>query len=67
MAGTCNPKIEYVPIRPDIPAETLTPCQISQRQVSTTNELAVLATEHLRSAQCANGKIVAIAEIVEAE
>lgn len=56
---------EYVTLRPDIPSETLTPCPISDRQVRTVNELAVLATEHLRSAECANGKIEAIARIVQ--
>jgi len=51
-------------IKPDIPSETLTPCPISARQVQTVNELAALATEHLRSATCANGKIEAIAEVL---
>jgi len=51
-------------IKPDIPTETLTPCPISARQVQTVNELAALATEHLRSATCANGKIEAIAEVL---
>jgi hypothetical protein len=54
----------YVPVTPQIPNETLTPCPISQRQVRTVNELAALATEHLRSAECANGKIETIAEIL---
>jgi len=51
-------------IKPDIPSETLTPCPISARQVQTVNELAALATEHLRSATCANGKIEAIAAVL---
>ncbi len=59
----CFGATETVYVKPDIPAETMTPCPISQRKVTTVNELAVLATEHLRSAECANGKIVAIAEI----
>lgn len=62
--SACEKVIEYVPVRPDIPAETLTPCPISDRKVRTVNELAALATEHLRSAQCANGKIEAVAEIL---
>lgn len=62
--AACQKATEYVYVTPDIPAETLTPCPISDRQVRTTNELAALATEHLRSAQCANGKIKAMAEIV---
>ena len=56
---------EYVYVAPDIPAETLTPCPISDRKVTTTKDLAVLATEHLKSAECANGKIQAIKEIVD--
>ena len=63
----CGPKIEYVAVKPDFSPETLTPCPISERKVQTVNELAVLATEHLRSAECANGKIEAIAAIVSAE
>lgn len=63
MAGMCT-QTEYVSVRPDIPGETLTPCPISDRKVKTVNELAALATEHLRSAECANGKIVALAKIV---
>jgi hypothetical protein len=51
-------------IKPDIPTESLTPCPISTSQVQTVNELAALATEHLRSATCANGKIEAIAEVL---
>lgn len=61
----CVGPTEYVYVRPEIPGETLTPCPISQRQARTVNQLAILATEHLRSAECANGKIVAIAEIIE--
>lgn len=60
----CERPTEYITLRPDIPAETLTPCPISDRQVRTVNELAALATEHLRSAECANGKIETIARIV---
>ena len=57
-------KTEYVYIQPEIPPETLTPCEISDREVKTVKQLAVLATEHLRAAECANGKIAAIADIV---
>jgi len=58
---------EYIKLRTEIPAETLTPCPISDRQVTTVPELAALATEHLRSAECANGKILAIAKIINKE
>ena len=57
-------KTEYVYVSPQIPSETLTLCPISDRKVRTVNELAALATEHLRSAECANGKIEAVAEII---
>ena len=60
----CARETEYVTIRPDIPAETLTPCPISERKVRTVNELAALATEHLRSAECNAGKIETIARII---
>lgn len=60
-AGSCPPNIEYVPVKPEIAADLLTPCAISERQAKTYRDLAVLATEHLGSAQCANGKISAIA------
>lgn len=64
FSTACAKDAEYVAIRPDIPVETLTPCQISDRKVRTINELAALATEHLRAAECANGKIEAIAQII---
>lgn len=59
----CAPT-EYIFVSPEIPSETLTPCPISDRQVRTVNELAALATEHLRSAECNAGKVEAIARIV---
>ena len=63
----CAPAIEYRNIPLDIPGEMLRPCPISERQARTVNELAALATEHLRSAECANDKIEGIAEIVAAQ
>ncbi|MEP5730846.1 MAG: hypothetical protein ABJL67_15920 [Sulfitobacter sp.] len=60
-------RTEYVSVKPDIPNETLTPCPISDRRVQTVNELAALATEHLLSAECANGKVTAIADILRGE
>jgi hypothetical protein len=62
MGGSCLPT-EYVNVLPDIPEETLTPCPISDRQVETYRELAVLATEHLESARCNAGKVEAVAEV----
>lgn len=61
--GCEQPQMTF--LRQTVPDQLLQPCQISDRQVKTVNELAVLATEHLRAAECANGKISAIAEIVQ--
>lgn len=52
-------------LKPEFPPETLTQCPISARKVQTVKELAALATEHLRSAECANGKIAVIAEVLK--
>ena len=67
LTACVKPTIEYVEVRPDVPAELLTPCVISDRAVKTWRELAVLTTEHLRSAECANSKIEAVAVIVGPE
>jgi hypothetical protein len=40
------------------------PVPISDRKVETYRDLAVLATEHLNSAQLANAKIEAIGKLV---
>jgi len=52
-------------LRPDIPPELLEPEPISDREARTVRELAILATEHLTSAQNANAKIEAIARAVQ--
>lgn len=49
---------------PVVPTELRAPCPISERRAETLRDLAVLATEHLDSAQCANGKIESIDEIL---
>lgn len=67
LLTACVKQTEYIKVTPDIPAETLTPCPISDRQVTTVKDLAALATEHLRAAECANGKIEAIKKILEKE
>ena len=63
-AGCLKVSDRHTFISAQVPEETLTPCAISPRKVKTVNELAILATEHLRSAECANGKIETIAEIL---
>lgn len=60
----CERPVEYVEVRPHVPAELLKPVSISDRKVTTTRELATLATEHLIAAQTANAQIAAVAEIV---
>lgn len=51
---------------PEVPADLRRPCDISDRQAKTLRQLAVLATEHLNAAQCANARIEAIDEILSA-
>jgi hypothetical protein len=63
-AGSCPKDIEYVPVRQDVPADLLRPCPISDRVAETYRDLAILATEHLNSANCANDRIGALAKIV---
>lgn len=62
--AACNPVGETVYLRQQIDPSLLEPCPISERRAETVRDLAILATEHLTSAQCANGKIAAIAETV---
>lgn len=64
MLLTACGQTETAFVSPEFPPETLTPCPISDRKVSTVKELAALATEHLRSAECANGKIEVIAQVL---
>lgn len=63
LAACAAPKIETVFVERDIPPDLLVPCKISDRQVETWREVAVLAAEHLNTAQCANAKIEALAQI----
>lgn len=64
LAACDGAQPETVFIRPDIPAETLTECPISDRVAETYRDLAILATEHLDTARCANGKLGAVREIL---
>lgn len=61
----CDPKIEYVPVKPEVPADLLVQVPISDRRAETYRDLAVLATEHLNSAERANAKIGAIADVLK--
>lgn len=65
LVAACDPKIEYVPVRPEVPADLLRPVPISERRAETYRDLAILATEHLNSAQTANAKIEAIGQIIK--
>ncbi|WPZ30800.1 hypothetical protein T8A63_07495 [Sulfitobacter sp. OXR-159] len=53
-----------MPVKPEVPADLLVQVPISNRRAETYRDLAVLATEHLNSAQLANAKIGAIAEVL---
>lgn len=60
----CEPRIEYVPVRPDVPPDLLEPVPVSKRVARTYRDLAILATEHKAGLEQANEKIVALADIV---
>lgn len=64
LVAACDPKIEYVPVAPEVPADLLVPVPISERRAETYRDLAILATEHLNSAQQANAKIEGVAQIL---
>lgn len=58
---------EYVALQPEIQAETLRPCPLVAQSAITVNELAALAIENRKTAECANSKIEAIADIVRSK
>ena len=62
--SACVKEGETVYLKQQIDPALLEPCPISARRAETLRDLAILATEHLTAAQCANGKILAIAETV---
>jgi hypothetical protein len=62
--SACDPTIEYVPVRVDVPPELLRPVPVSDRQARTYRDLAVLATEHRAGLEKANTQIEALAEIL---
>ena len=64
--AACDQPTEIVYVTPDVPAQLLEPTPISDRVAKTYRDLALLATEHLTSAQQANADKAAVKEIIEA-
>lgn len=60
-------KTEYVSIPVEVPEELLQPTPISKRKPETYRDLAILAAEHLNSAQQANDDKAAIKSILDAQ
>lgn len=60
LTACADPTPDTVFIVPAVSVDLRTACPVSQRQARTNRDLAVLATEHLNTAQCANEKIEAI-------
>ena len=58
----CTPQTRT--LVPVVPTELREPCPVSDRRAETVRDLAVLAAEHLDTAQCANGRIAAIDTIL---
>lgn len=64
LAGCLGGQIEYVPVEKRIPSALLEPTPISERRPVTYRDLAILASEHLNSAEQANADKAAIKEIL---
>lgn len=60
----CDEAIQTKIVVPEVPADLRTPVPLSERQAKTLRDLTILATEHLHSAQQANGQITAIDTIL---
>lgn len=60
----CGAEPQTQLIATTVPSELREPCPISDRRAVTLRDLSILATEHLHAAQCANGRIKTIDEIL---
>ena len=65
--AACERPTEIVYVSPEVPAQLLEPTPISDRVAATYRDLALLATEHLTSAQQANADKAAIKKILAEE
>lgn len=55
---------EFVPIQPQIQAETLRPCPLGDQSARTVNQLAALALENRKVAECNISKLEAVGEVL---
>lgn len=64
ILAACSPQTELV--GPTVPAELRQPCEASGREVDTLRDVALVLTDYAESLDCANGRILAIDEILSA-
>lgn len=66
MASCSAPAVETRVVVPEVPADLRAPCLVSSRDYSTLKDVALILTDHVEALDCANGKIVAIDDILTA-
>lgn len=53
-------------VGPTVPTELRQPCLVEARDYETLRDVALILTDHVEALDCANGRIVAIDEIMVA-
>ena len=64
ILSACSQATEFV--GPQVPADLRQPCELPDREVVGLRDVALLLTDYAETADCANGRIVAIDEILVA-
>ncbi len=64
LIASCGPENEIEYVTPDVPAELRTPVPVPKRKAETLADVGVILTDHVQALGKANGKIVAIDEIL---
>lgn len=64
LIASCGAKTEYRNVTPDVPAELRTPVPVPERKAETLADVGVILTDHVEALGEANGKIVAIDNIL---
>lgn len=59
LASCGKPRVEYVNVIPEVPAELRTPVAVPARRANTLGDVAVILTDHVAALDAANGKISA--------
>lgn len=62
LTTACSERVEF--IGPTVPLELRQPCELPDREVVGLRDVALLLTDYAETAECANGRIVAIDAIL---